>query len=114
MYTGTDGVFAGGDVVSGPATVIEAIAAGRKAAISIDKYLRRDNLDFEELVPQTIGIEDVDIERFNKRERQKMATLPQKERIQCFKEVELGLTELEALSEADRCFLCGMFPKKDK
>jgi NADPH-dependent glutamate synthase beta subunit-like oxidoreductase/2,4-dienoyl-CoA reductase-like NADH-dependent reductase (Old Yellow Enzyme family) len=114
LYTGTDGVFAGGDVVSGPATVIEAIAAGRKAAISIDKYLRRDNLDFKELVPQTIGIEDVDIERFNKRERQKMATLPQKERIQCFKEVELGLTELEALSEADRCFLCGMFPKKDK
>jgi NADPH-dependent glutamate synthase beta subunit-like oxidoreductase/2,4-dienoyl-CoA reductase-like NADH-dependent reductase (Old Yellow Enzyme family) len=114
LYTGIKGVFAGGDVVSGPATVIEAIAAGRKAAAAIDKYLNRQILDSEEPAPRTIGPEDVDTERFNKRERQKMAVLSQKERIQEFKEVELGFSELEALIEADRCFQCGMFPKKDK
>jgi NADPH-dependent glutamate synthase beta subunit-like oxidoreductase/2,4-dienoyl-CoA reductase-like NADH-dependent reductase (Old Yellow Enzyme family) len=114
LYTGISGVFAGGDVVSGPATVIEAIAAGRKAAVAIDRYLNREILDSEEPAPRTIAPEDVDIERFNKRERQKMAVLPQRERIQCFKEVELGFTELEALTEADRCFQCGMFPKREK
>jgi NADPH-dependent glutamate synthase beta subunit-like oxidoreductase len=114
LYTGISGVFAGGDVVSGPATVIEAIAAGRKAALAIDRYLKRKILDSEESAPRTIAREDVDLERFNKRKRQKMAVLPQRERIQCFKEVELGFTELEGLTEADRCFQCGMFPKKDK
>ena len=114
LYTGISGVFAGGDVVSGPATVIEAIAAGRKAAVAIDRYLSREILDSEEPAPRTIAPEDVDIERFNKRERQKMAVLPQRERIQCFKEVELGFTELKALTEADRCFQCGMFPKRDR
>lgn len=114
LYTGISGVFAGGDVVSGPATVIEAIAAGRKAAVAIDRYLNMEILDSEEPAPRTIAPEDVDIERFNKRERQKMAVLPQRERIQCFKEVELGFNELEALTEADRCFQCGMFPKRDR
>jgi len=114
FYTGNNGVFAGGDVVIGPATVIEAIASGRKAAISIDKYLRRQSLGAEEPVPNTIKVEDVDIDRFNKRERPGMPTLPVDKRIQSFKEVDLGFTELAALGEADRCFQCGMFPKKGK
>jgi NADPH-dependent glutamate synthase beta subunit-like oxidoreductase len=112
MMTNIDGIFAGGDVVSGPATVIEAIAAGRKAAFSIDRYLRGERLKYEEPVPHTIGIEDVDTDRFNKRERQRMPALLLEERIKGFKEVELGFTELEALSEADRCLQCGLFPKK--
>jgi NADPH-dependent glutamate synthase beta subunit-like oxidoreductase/2,4-dienoyl-CoA reductase-like NADH-dependent reductase (Old Yellow Enzyme family) len=112
MMTNIEGIFAGGDVVSGPATVIEAIAAGRKAAFSIDRYLRGERLKYEEPVPSTIGIEDVDIDRFNKRERQRMSTLPREERIKGFKEIELGFTEMEALCEADRCFQCGLFPKK--
>ena len=40
LETSMPGVFAGGDVLSGPATVIEAIAAGKRAAVSIDRYLR--------------------------------------------------------------------------
>ena len=39
LATGRDGVFAGGDAVSGPASIIEAIASGRQAAVSIDSYL---------------------------------------------------------------------------
>jgi NADPH-dependent glutamate synthase beta subunit-like oxidoreductase len=44
LETSLPGIFAGGDVVSGPASVIEAIAAGKRAAISIDRYLRGENL----------------------------------------------------------------------
>jgi NADPH-dependent glutamate synthase beta subunit-like oxidoreductase len=114
LVTNVGGIFAGGDVVSGPATVIEAIASGRKAAISMDEYLRGRGLEYEEQAPSTINTEDVDMNRFNKRERQKMSMLPVGERIRDFREVELGFTELAALSEADRCFQCGLFPKKDK
>lgn len=112
MMTNIDRIFAGGDVVSGPATVIEAIAAGRKAALSIHKYLRGQSLEYGEPVPRIIDIQDVDINRFNKRERQRMLTLPVEERIKGFKEVELGFTELEALNEGDSCLQCRLFPKK--
>jgi NADPH-dependent glutamate synthase beta subunit-like oxidoreductase len=112
MMTDIEGIFAAGDVVSGPATVIEAIAAGRKAALSIDKYLRGENLEDEEPLPRTIGIEDVDLDRFPQRERQRMSALPMEERVKGFKEIDLGFTEMEALCEADRCFQCGLFPKR--
>ncbi len=110
--TNIGGIFAGGDVVSGPATVIEAIAAGMRAAISIDRFLRGQTLEFEEPVPNTIDSRDVDTSGIKKRKRQKMPTVSRKKRIQGFKEVELGFTELAALREADRCLQCGMFPKR--
>ena len=114
LMTNVPGVFAGGDVVSGPATVIEAIVAGRKAALSIDKYLGGQSIECEELMPHTIGLGDVDTDRFNKREGQRMLALPPEKRAQGFEEVKLGFAELEALRETDRCFQCGLFPKKDK
>ena len=114
MATNVDGVFAGGDVVSGPATVIEAIAAGRKAAIAIDRYLRGENLDYELPIPDTLRMDDVDTTMFKKRKRQRMSELPPKKRVKGFGEVEKGFTELKALAEADRCFQCGMFPDKQK
>jgi NADH-quinone oxidoreductase subunit F len=114
MMTNMEGIFAGGDAVSGPATVIEAIAAGRKAALAIDKYLRGERSEYEESIPRTIEIEDIDLDRFNKRERQRMPAVAIGERIKGFGEVELGFTELEALSESDRCFQCGLFPKKHR
>ena len=114
MATNADGVFAGGDVVSGPATVIEAIAAGRKAAIAIDRYLRGESLDYELPAPDTIRMDDMDKAMFKKRKRQRMSELPPKRRVKGFGEVEQGFTELEALAEADRCFQCGMFPDKQK
>jgi NADPH-dependent glutamate synthase beta subunit-like oxidoreductase/2,4-dienoyl-CoA reductase-like NADH-dependent reductase (Old Yellow Enzyme family) len=112
LSTSLPGIFAGGDVASGPSTVIEAIAAGRKAAISIDKYLRGQSLEYEELMPNTINIEDIDTASIRKRKRQKMPYLSLRKRKQSFKEVELGLTDMQALGEADRCLQCGMFPKK--
>ena len=50
MQTNIDGVFAGGDVVSGPADVISVVAAGKEAAISIDRYLR--GIDLKEGRPE--------------------------------------------------------------
>jgi NADPH-dependent glutamate synthase beta subunit-like oxidoreductase/2,4-dienoyl-CoA reductase-like NADH-dependent reductase (Old Yellow Enzyme family) len=114
FMTNVAGIFAGGDAVSGPATVIEAIASGRKAASSMDKYLRGESMEHEEGIPSTVGTGEVDVNRFNRRERQKMPMLPIEGRIRDFTEVELGFTELAALSEADRCFQCGLFPKKDR
>ena len=114
LETNVSGVFAGGDVVSGPATVIEAIAAGSKAASAIDRYLRGENLDYELPIPDTLRMDDVDTAMFKKRKRQRMSELPPKKRVKGFGEVEQGFTELEALAEADRCFQCGMFPDKQK
>ena len=114
MVTNLKGIFAGGDVVSGPATVIEAIAAGNKAAVAIDNHLRGQDLDAEEIVPRVIGIEDIEVERFRNREREKMPTIVSKQRINGFEEVEVGFTELQALSEADRCLQCGLFPNKNR
>jgi NADPH-dependent glutamate synthase beta subunit-like oxidoreductase len=113
LATNVKGIFAGGDAVSGPATVIEAIADGRKAAIAIDRYLCGENLN-ESATSDTIQFETIDTKMFKKRTRQPMPCLSPRERMPGFKEVELGLDELAALAEADRCFQCGMFPKKEK
>ena len=111
--TSIPGIFACGDVATGPATVIEAIAAGAKAAAGVDRFLQGENPDYDEPSITTIPIEDVDLERFRKRERQKMASIGLEKRTGTFAEVELGFTELAALAEADRCFQCGLFPNKN-
>jgi len=112
LTTNVTGVFAGGDVVSGPATVIEAIASGRKAALAIDRYLCGKDPFIEKIIPNIIPFEDVEVNRFRKRPRQKGTTLPVEDRIKIMSEVDLGFKNLEALREADRCFQCGLFPKK--
>ncbi|MGD0234345.1 MAG: FAD-dependent oxidoreductase [Syntrophorhabdales bacterium] len=114
LMTNVPHIFAGGDAVSGPATVIEAIEAGRRAASSIDKHLRGVPLEETEPAPHTISVEEIDVGRFNRRERQEMSELPPGDRVQGFREVNVGFTELEALREADRCFQCGLFPNKAK
>ncbi|OPY01666.1 MAG: Glutamate synthase (NADPH) small chain [Syntrophorhabdus sp. PtaB.Bin184] len=114
QWAGEDGIFACGDVVTGPATVIEAIAAGRRAATGAHRYLRGESVDYTIAEPAVIPVEDVEVERFKKREREKMPALHVSDRVGNFREVELGFTELMASSEAERCFQCGMFPRKDK
>ncbi|OGQ12357.1 MAG: 4Fe-4S ferredoxin [Deltaproteobacteria bacterium RBG_19FT_COMBO_46_12] len=107
LETSVKGIFAGGDVVSGPQTYIDAMEAGRKAAISIDRYLRGEDLriDREEEGPQKDYIK-VDIDGVEYRERAPMAALPLKERRK-FEEVSLGLREEDVIREAERCLQCG-------
>ena len=112
MVTNVKGIFAGGDVVSGPATVIEAMAAGRKAAQAIDAFLCGKELE-KMPEPHVIEYETIDLNMFKKTVRQDMPLLPVDERLKGFAEVDLGFDELQALQESDRCFQCGMFPKKN-
>jgi NADPH-dependent glutamate synthase beta subunit-like oxidoreductase len=109
--TSLAGVFAGGDVVTGPSTVVEALAAGRRAALSIDRYLHGASLE-EWPVPTTIPYEAVDADMFKPHAREEMPSLPAAERAGSFKEVELGFDVSAAQREVVRCFQCGLFPKK--
>jgi len=109
LATNRPGVWAGGDVVSGPASVIEAIAAGRKVASSIDKYLGGEGVIDEVLTKERqfdmcVGKE----EDFIERARVHMPCLTVKQRMGNFNEVELGLDEQAAVAEGRRCFQCGV------
>jgi formate dehydrogenase beta subunit len=109
LATNRQGVFAGGDVVTGPATVTGAMAAGKKAAISIDRFLGGGGNISETLVAPEgaspcLGME----EDFGYRPRQQMRSLEISERINNFAQVELGFNEEEALYEAKRCLKCDL------
>lgn len=107
LATSQDGVFAGGDLVTGPASVIEAIQAGRIAASSIDKYLGgTGEIDYK-LIPDEeedpyLGRE----EEFTKLKRVKNKKLEVEKRFQGFPQVEFCLNEDEAVFEAKRCLKC--------
>jgi heterodisulfide reductase subunit A len=108
LQTNVKGVFGGGDIVSGGATAIEAIAAGKEAAKSIDRYLRGVDLteDREEFL---IPIEDLEIDESIKfRYAPAMPALSLSKRKTTFGEVELGIRDDKALAEAERCLSCGV------
>lgn len=109
LATSRAGVFAGGDVVSGAAQVTEAIAAGRQAAISIDRYLGGSGDISETLAtPEEINPCFGMAEDFAQRPRQQMPCLPINERLNNFDEVELGFSEESATVEAARCLRCDL------
>ena len=105
--TSREGVFAGGDVVSGPATVIEAIAAGRQAAISIDQYLGGSGMIDETLAPpeELEALPEIDE---GETHRISVPTLRVGDRLRSFAEVELSLGEEVAVGEARRCLRCDL------
>jgi len=106
--TGREGVFAGGDLQTGPAQAIMAVAAGREAAFSIERFLDGEDMaagreplsvdtpDWRP-VPQNIPSEP----------RKSMPELPVTDRAGNFQEVELGYAEPEGQNEAKRCLNCG-------
>jgi len=106
------GVFAGGDCVTGAATAVEAIAAGKNAAPAIDRYLKGEelvgdakpfNIKKGQLNELTDKEEFVQVER---RPRRKTPKLRPDERSSNFHEVELGYTEDMAKKEAESCLEC--------
>ena len=110
--TSRPGVFAGGDVVTGPADAIDAIAAGRKAARAIDKYLQTGVV--EPLVPRFESRRDAfhkltpqDIPPLEKIHRHDPDEVPVIERILGFNEVEHAYDDETARIEALRCAECG-------
>ncbi len=109
LATTRPGVFAGGDVRTGPATVIEAIADGNKAAASIDGYLRgEDPVEGRGGEAAALPVTGADTlpQGTLARERQRVLELPADKRIRSFDEVKLGFTEQEAIAEARRCLRC--------
>ena len=107
LATSKAGVFAAGDATSGPATVIEAIATGRRAAMAIDKYLGGSGVIDETLAPPEEEVTPV-LTLVPNVERAMMPTLPIDERLAGFAEVELGLSEEQAVQEAKLCFRCDL------
>ena len=112
LATNLPGVFAGGDFVSGPGMVIDAIAAGRRAAIAIEKYLRGDisRVEIYDLKPSAIEevISKEEEETWEPQFRPEMTRLPIEERKRSFKETELGFSEEKAGQEAKRCLRCDL------
>ena len=107
LATNVPGVFAAGDVASGPATVIEALAAGRKAAISVDRYLNGQPLDVNRQAEGSqVSSLIVDINNVIKEKRQTVPTLAPGLRHN-LKEIELGFNRNQAIKEAARCLACG-------
>jgi formate hydrogenlyase subunit 6/NADH:ubiquinone oxidoreductase subunit I/thioredoxin reductase len=111
LFTTTGaGVFACGEVVTGPGSCIGSIATGHEAAISIDRFLRGADLAADR-VPRPVPVfekhaadtgEKVEPER----RRAKMPMADPLERVKDFRTVELGFTTPESLQEATRCLRC--------
>jgi heterodisulfide reductase subunit A len=107
LETNIPGVFAGGDAVSGPADAIEAIAAGKEAAESIDRYL--SGTDIREGRPKQLArVKEISKEGVVKKARATIPMLDLKQRANSFDEVELGFDEETAIEEAKRCLNCGV------
>jgi formate dehydrogenase beta subunit len=109
LETGMAGVYAGGDVVKGPVAVIHAIAAGRRAAESIDKALGGSG-DIDEILfprgnPKPYLGRD---EGFASLAREKVSELDIKNRIAGFQEIATGYSHEQAVKEAKRCLQCDL------
>ncbi len=118
MATNRPGVFAGGDVVTGTTWIVDAISAGHKAALGIDNYLRGHRGDTARPAPTyapavKLTQEEVDtrVERGEvvKRDRAESEVPHAAERLAVpFAEYDPGLTEEQAVAEAERCLSCGL------
>ncbi len=109
MATSIEGVFAGGDVVTGPAFVVDAIAAGHRAARSIDRYLdgRSHTGDVSTIPMVELSPDEIRQRAKDSRGRVRAAAASDELRKNFF-EVQMGYTEEQALEEAERCLNCGI------
>jgi NADPH-dependent glutamate synthase beta subunit-like oxidoreductase/NAD-dependent dihydropyrimidine dehydrogenase PreA subunit/ferredoxin len=109
LSTGRKGVFAGGDAVSGELSFIDAVAAGRKAAMSMDRFLGGSGDIDEVLTPVAEGVPRVGrIQNFAQRKRVSVPKVAAPERKQSFAKVELGYTDEQGAEEALRCMGCDL------
>ncbi len=124
LQTSLDNVFAGGDMVTGPATVIEAIAQGRKASVGIDNYINK--IETDQIESNRVEMNQSESDQYGNEtgkglngevyadipintmveERACVQFLDPGKRVQSYDEVESTLTEEQALKEAQRCLNC--------
>ncbi len=111
LETNIPGVFAAGDAVTGPATIVEAIAAGQRAAAAIHMYFNGEKIPwrFKSVIPKRVieqtTVSDEEIERLK---REKMPCVHATQRIKSFQEVETGYNEEMCVNEAKRCLRCDL------
>jgi len=107
MATKVPGIFAAGDAARPSAPLINAIADGRRTAVSIDRFLRGEDLQerrsLDKVVPIEVNLDEVDVPLI---ERQPMPCLLHEYRVGNFEEVCLGFTAEVAVKEAKRCLSC--------
>ncbi|MDI6753268.1 MAG: NAD(P)-binding protein [Thermodesulfobacteriota bacterium] len=127
------GVFAGGDIIQQPRTVVHAIGSGKRAAIFIDCFLKKKKWEglFEairigeqgtlsmkrylqaeneraSLSSKTVRLKDLNLDYFDYKKRKKMPKTQVAKRVGSFEEVNQGYAEETAVAEAKRCFNCGV------
>ncbi len=110
--TSVSDIFAGGDAVTGPKFAIDAIAAGKEAAVSIHRYVHegqtltfgRDNRDYKELNKENVAFAS---ESFDSAPRQKVAEVDAAKAKETFQDLRGTLTEEQIKKEAERCLGCG-------
>jgi NADPH-dependent glutamate synthase beta subunit-like oxidoreductase len=129
LATTWEGVFSGGDVATGPRSVVEAVAAGKRAALSVHFYTRGIplNREIKSLLgpgpgfsihslfharegwnPSSIvDFKDLEPLFLDEQPRPSLSRLGPEERIECFREVDEPLDPREAVKQAGRCIFCG-------
>lgn len=105
--TSSERIFAGGDCLTGPSTVVEALGAGKRAVMAIDHFLTGKALPaVEEVKP--VEFEKLNLNYFKKRERVEPEKLEPFERVRNFEEIWKAFKESALISECERCFSCGV------
>ena len=115
FQTSVEGVFAGGEIVTGPGSAIRAIATGNKAGFVIDQYLKGVDISkITETIPdyseeEVIGIDQLEgLERVIHSPREEIKLISAKDRISNFNDITIGMEEKAAIDEAKRCLSCGI------
>jgi NADH-quinone oxidoreductase subunit F len=111
LSTNIPAVYAGGDFITGPAMVIDAISAGRRAALAIDKYINGDDSFIRMYdkksdvvpLPRSVNQQSEAVEP-----QQKVSVISIEQREGNFKEIEIGYSEEQAVIEARRCLRCDL------
>jgi len=111
LQTNRPGIFAGGDLITGPNTIVEAIAHGKKAAVMIDRYIKGEKL----IQPRVVRLPEIyvpapeDIDPFDEHiARVETPRADVQWRKRGFVEVEMSLTVDEAKRESGRCLRCDL------
>jgi NADPH-dependent glutamate synthase beta subunit-like oxidoreductase len=115
--TNRPGIFAGGDLVTGPNTVVDAVASGKIAADSIDQYLSGKEIKRMYTITRPsqyiapVDFSEKEMDALSTAKRPAMPTLTPEKRKYNLKEVNQGLTEKQAIREARRCLRCDLETK---
>jgi NADPH-dependent glutamate synthase beta subunit-like oxidoreductase len=101
-------IFCAGDFLRGPKTLVEAMAQGKEAALSIQRLLQGEDLEYGRVNPTIYELQfEPDLSRAKTRQRVAMPTLSVPQR-KGFEEVAKGYSQEEAMAEAERCLDCGV------